>query len=54
MKVKVVKSFTDKNTMDNIEIGKEIEVTKERFGELTAGSSGIFVEKIIKQKASKK
>lgn len=46
MKVKVIRSFIDKNTMKDIDKDTELEITEERFSELTAGPRGIFVEKI--------
>lgn len=46
MRVKVIKSFRDKDTNSLHRKGKEIEVTEERFGELIAGPLGVFVEEI--------
>lgn len=46
MKVRAIRSFVDKYSMKSIPKGKEIEVTEERFSELTAGPRGVFVEKI--------
>ena len=54
MKVKVIRSFTDKNTLKSVEEGAIIEVTKERFGELTSTARGIFVEEAKKEKPTKK
>lgn len=45
MKVKVIKTFRDKITKSVLKPGQIIEVTGERFGELT-GPFGIFVEEI--------
>lgn len=53
MKVKVIKAFTDKNTLESIELGCILEISKERFLELTEGPRGIFVEE-IKKKSTKK
>jgi hypothetical protein len=47
MKVKVIRKFTDKYTMKRIAKDSEIEISKERFGELTTGPRGIFVEEIV-------
>lgn len=46
MKVRVTRSFIDKYSMKSIPKGTELEVTEERFSELTAGPRGIFVEKM--------
>lgn len=46
MKVKVIRSFTDKNSLKSIPKDAELEITEKRFSELTAGPLGIFVEKI--------
>lgn len=48
MKVKVVKSFRDKLTREAIRAGREIELTEERFSELTAGPL-VFVEEIVEE-----
>lgn len=45
MKVKVIKAFRDKITKSTLRPEQVIEVTEERFGELT-GPFGIFVEEI--------
>lgn len=51
MKVKVIRSFIDKNTKEDIDKDSEIEISKERFLELTEGPRGVFVEEIkIKSK----
>jgi len=49
MKVKVIRSFIDKNTLASIELGCKLEISKERFLELTEGPRGIFVEEIKKE-----
>ena len=49
MKVKVIKAFKDKNTKSIFKKGTELEVTEERFSELTAGPLGVFVE-VIEEK----
>jgi LAS superfamily LD-carboxypeptidase LdcB len=46
MEVRAIRSFVDKYSMKSIPKGKEIEVTEERFSELTAGPRGVFVEEI--------
>ncbi len=45
MKVRVIKAFRDKDTKSILKSGQVIEVTEERFSELT-GPQGIFVEEI--------
>lgn len=45
MKAKVVKTFRDKTTKSVLKPGQIIEITEERFGELT-GPFDIFVEEI--------
>lgn len=52
MKAKAIRSFIDKYTMKSIKEGEEIEITEERFSELTTGPRGIFVEE-IKEESSK-
>lgn len=47
MKVRVIKSFTDKYSMKSVPLGSELEITEERFGELVAGPRNPFVEEII-------
>lgn len=47
MKVKVIKSFIDKNTRNLHKVGETITVSNERFEELTSTSRGIFVEEIV-------
>lgn len=44
MKAKVTKAFKDKHTKVIYQPGQEIEVTKERFEELTSSALGPFVE----------
>jgi hypothetical protein len=46
MKVRAIRSFIDKYSMKDIDKGTELEVTEERFSELTAGPRGVFVEEI--------
>ena len=46
MKVRVIKSFRDKVTKEAIRVGREIEISQERFSELTTGPRGVFVEEI--------
>jgi hypothetical protein len=44
MRVRVVKSFIDKHTKEICYIGQEIDITQERFEELTSTALGFFVE----------
>ena len=44
MKAKVTKAFKDKHTKVIYQPGQEIEVTKERFEELTSSALGPVVE----------
>lgn len=46
MKAIVIKAFKDKITTDILSPGQIIEITEERFSELTAEPSGIFVKEI--------
>lgn len=46
MKVRAIRSFIDKYSIKSISKGKIIEITEERFSELTAGPRGVFVEEI--------
>jgi hypothetical protein len=48
MKVKVIREFTDKYSMKDIAKGEELEITEERFSELTTGPLGAFVEELEK------
>jgi len=50
MKVKVIKAFTDRYTLKPIDLGSELEISKERFLELIEGPRGIFVKEIKKKK----
>lgn len=59
MKAKVIEIYIDKDTDLLQEIGKVIEVTKERFEEINSTSLGIFLEEIkevkeVKKKSTKK
>ena len=58
MKARVIKPFKDKYTKVTYQVGQIIEVTKERFEELTSAAHGPFVEGIsekpIKRKSEKK
>lgn len=54
MKVKVVKSFTDKYTRLSNKPGSEIEVTKERFSEINGSPQGVLVKEIKETKKSTK
>lgn len=54
MKVRVVKPYTDKYTLQNVPKDTEIEISKERFSELTTGPRGIFVEEINEKKPTNK
>ena len=53
MKAKVIMSFKDKNTKEIYQPGQEIEVTKERFEDLTSTAQGPFLEKANKAKKQK-
>jgi len=46
MKVRVIKPFKDKHTKVIYNPGQDIEVTRERFEELTSAASGPFVQAI--------
>lgn len=46
MKAKVTKAFKDKHTKVIYQPGQEIEVTKERFEELSSAALGPFVEPV--------
>ena len=46
MKVRVIKPFKDKRTKVICNPGQDIEVTRERFEELTSAASGPFVQAI--------
>jgi len=48
MKVKVLKTFIDKNTKKLNEVGSIIDVTKERYEELRAAGNYVAVEKVTK------
>jgi len=54
MKARVIKSFTDKYTFESIASGVVIEISNERFSELTTGPRGVFVEKIEEKPIEKK
>lgn len=56
MKVKVTRTFVDKYTLKDIPKGETLDITKERFLELTEGPLGVFVEEIQspKRKTTKK
>ena len=54
MKVKVLRTFRDKDTNTLHRKGKEIEITKKRFEEINSTSLGIFVEEIKEKKSTKK
>lgn len=46
MKVKVIKPFRDKHTKVIYNPGQDIEVTRERYEELTSAASGPFVQAV--------
>lgn len=50
MKVRAIKPYTDKYTLQNIPADTEMEVSDERFSELTTGPRGVFVEEIKEEK----
>lgn len=54
MRVKVIRPFTDKYTVKSIKKDTVIEVSDERFLELTKGPLGIFVEEIVEKKPARK
>ena len=46
MKVRVIKPFKDKHTKAIYNPGQDIEVTNERYEELTSAASGPFIQAI--------
>ena len=54
MRVKVIMPFKDKYKKVVYQKGQEIEVTNERFEELTSAASGPFVKAISKPEEPKK
>lgn len=46
MRVKVVRPFKDKRTKVIYNLGQDIEVTQERYEELTSAASGPFIQAI--------
>ena len=46
MRVKVVRPFKDKHTKVICKLGQDIEVTRERYEELTSAASGPFIQAI--------
>ena len=56
MKVRVIKPFKDKYTKVTCNPGQDIEVTQERYEELTSAASGPFVQAIgeLKEPTTKK
>jgi K+/H+ antiporter YhaU regulatory subunit KhtT len=54
MKVRVIKSFKDKETKALHKTGEEITVSKERFEEINSAAPGPFVEEIKEKKPAKK
>lgn len=54
MKVKAIKRFRDKYTNLLHEIDETLEITEERFKELTTSPLGVFVEEIKEKKSTKK
>lgn len=54
MRVRVVKSFIDKHTKAICYIGQEIDLTQERFEELTSTALGLFVEPLDPSEAPTK
>ena len=46
MKAKAIRSFVDKYTKISIKLNEVIEVSEERFKELTEGPRGVFVEEV--------
>lgn len=54
MEVKVIKPFIDKNMGSLHIIDEKLNVSLERFRELTTGPLGVFVEEITSKKPPKK
>lgn len=54
MKVKVLRTFRDKDTNSLHKKGTEIEVTQKRYEEINSSSFGILVEEIKEKKSTKK
>ncbi|MBU5425010.1 hypothetical protein KQI41_01190 [Tissierella pigra] len=54
MKVRVLKTFRDKDTNILHRKGKGIEITKKRYEEINSTSFGILVEEIVEKKSTKK
>ncbi|WP_163215754.1 hypothetical protein [Clostridium thermarum] len=54
MRVKVLRTFRDKETKTLHRKGKEIEITKKRFEEVNSTAFGVLVEEIKEKKAAKK
>lgn len=54
MKVRIIKPFRDKYTKVVYMNGQEIEVTEERYEELSSAALGPFVEAIKKKNLQKK
>lgn len=52
MKAKAIRSFVDKYTKISIKLDEVIEVSEERFKELTEGPRGVFVEEVKVNKDS--
>ncbi len=54
MKVRVLKTFRDKDTNILHRKGKEIEITKKRYEEINSTSFGVLVEEIVEKKSTTK
>lgn len=54
MRVKVLKTFRDKETQTLHRKGTEIEIIKKRFEEINSTSFGVLVEEISEKKSTKK
>lgn len=54
MRVKVLRTFRDKETKTLHRKGEEIEITKKRYEEINSTAFGILVEEIEKPKKAKK
>jgi hypothetical protein len=54
MRVKVLRTFRDKETKTLHRKGKEIEITKKRYEEINSTAFGILVEEIEEPKKAKK
>ncbi|NYB73859.1 hypothetical protein HZF24_06865 [Sedimentibacter hydroxybenzoicus DSM 7310] len=54
MRVKVIRTFRDKETQSLHKKGTEIDVTKKRFEEINSTAFGVLVEEVVEKKSTKK